>query len=590
MVQEGPINVSFAAQTHSVEVTLDPQTQEQLLSFRVAVTVSLQQLIKQLIEPAAPVPHASSSPSSKLVAPCNVAGAPFLQPLQHPSGQGFPGVARPMPPVSAGPIMDEQEQQQRASLGKQLMASLQRHDMAMVRSLVQNGADVNFQEGAPYFRSPLHIAVENGAMPEEICYLLKARANVNAVMMQNKTPMHLALQQYRKISTFAINMLLSSKADSRMTDCSGISPVDLIKQCAQEWARGDGAESGPKARQLMSMVCDQPCVSFHVEGQEIVEVHWADVKKERIVYCTKLGVGMYSMKSASVELWWEGPEHDLMVENVSVNPECGTVAVCFAGMHSGTTMMLFWPNGNIEYEEPVMLKMNTAMNTWNDREQSPPTVSLSRTEGTLVAFGRLLDGKVICWTWTLTRAQIVAEKELVKCGGIFAHSDEGNCLCAFNRETNDIEVWASPAIRQNQDFILCSRLRKRPSAMSVQSCHDAYSPQPTAILAIFEEAMQTNLAIDVFRVDLGSGEHQHVNRLPINAPSFSLRFCHRSADHLFCGCSNGTWMLCDLQSCEVTYGHETPNTRSIAASFDRSLIVTAESTHFTVSQVPEPAH
>ncbi|CAE7624368.1 Kidins220, partial [Symbiodinium sp. CCMP2456] len=50
MVQEGPVNVCFTAQSYGVDVAFDPQTQEQLLSFRFGVTVSLPQLLQQLIE------------------------------------------------------------------------------------------------------------------------------------------------------------------------------------------------------------------------------------------------------------------------------------------------------------------------------------------------------------------------------------------------------------------------------------------------------------------------------------------------------------------------------------------------------------
>lgn len=44
-----------------------------------------------------------------------------------------------------------------------------------VRELIQRRADVNFQEGTPYLRTPLHLAVESGGSVDEVGHLLQAR-------------------------------------------------------------------------------------------------------------------------------------------------------------------------------------------------------------------------------------------------------------------------------------------------------------------------------------------------------------------------------------------------------------------------------
>merc|ERR1719433_2587813 len=104
------------------------------------------------------------------------------------------------------------------ALNNALLEALRSDNLLQARQLLQQQADVNFVEAAPTTRTPLLHVLEVGGKLDSVNLLLKARANVNAVMSRGKTPLHLAIQQYLSLPPLVIRMLLCHKADLSTPD------------------------------------------------------------------------------------------------------------------------------------------------------------------------------------------------------------------------------------------------------------------------------------------------------------------------------------------------------------------------------------
>ncbi|CAJ1371503.1 unnamed protein product [Effrenium voratum] len=593
MVQEGPINVSFNAQSYGVDVGFDPQTQEQFLSFRFAVTVSLPQLLQQLIEiqkqdgaAVAPISQSRMPFSRAAAAPVEATATPFKPSVAiAPKSQGPEGLTR-----TRGQF----------AMDIQLLECVQRHETAQVKELLKQRADVNFQEGTPYLRTPLHLAVENGGTVDEIGHLLQAAANVNAVMAQGKTPLHVAVQQYRKIPTVAIGMLLCSKAKPDTKDSSGRTPMDLVKQVfAQLSARGPDnqpllsvADSG-KARQLLSLVMDQRMVAFNLESQEVQGVHFADTEGDKLVYDTKSGVGLYSIK-AQRTLFFKNlkQKNEGSVYNVAVNPEAGTVAACLRFQQDtpeatqSTIVMVIWPNGQLQHEEPLKLRLPPTAVV--DRDLLPPMVTMSRTLGTSIVIGRLADGQVYCWQLNSARSQLVSEVKLASCAGVLASSDDGSWVALANKETGHFDVYMLDLAAHRQARLayqpVNKLLNKRPAQMSVQSLQDA------CLVAFVEDlpGVQSQPVIEVTRAGC-DGSLQTVYRVPIPSACSFLSFCYKSSASILCSCAEGLQLVFNLSNSETSCAYDNVGVRSVSISKDQTLLASAEKNFFKVYKVPAPS-
>lgn len=71
-----------------------------------------------------------------------------------------------------------------------------------------------------------------------------------------------------------------------------------------------------------------------------------------------------------------------------------------------------------------------------------PMVTMSRTQGTSIVFGRLTEGQVYAWGLNSTRSQLVSELRLASCAGALACSDDGAWVCCANKETGHVDVFA----------------------------------------------------------------------------------------------------------------------------------------------------
>ncbi|CAE8686542.1 unnamed protein product, partial [Polarella glacialis] len=205
----------------------------------VQVSVSLPQLLQQLLEfqqreswsvgvsgTGGPDPS-QPEPQVNLVSgalPAVVAQAPVSmeQPLAaerqelQTSQPEVSQVVSPQPD-SLGPAPEEALSTLSAA-DRQLLEGAHEHDFAKVKLALQQGADVQCQEGAPYFRSALHLSVERGGSLELMDALLEAKADIHSVMASGRTPLHVAIQQYANVSPTILRMLLCSNADLNIKD------------------------------------------------------------------------------------------------------------------------------------------------------------------------------------------------------------------------------------------------------------------------------------------------------------------------------------------------------------------------------------
>lgn len=603
------MNVCFNTQSYGVEVAFDPQTQEQRLSFRFAVSVSLPQLLQQLIE--IQKDGAAVAPKSQGRAP------PASQPQSVPETPANAAPAYLTSSLSGTQVTQDRKDFERQTSAEarrgqfaidvQLLECVQRHETSKVKELLKQRADVNFQEGTPYLRTPLHLAVESGGTVEEVGYLLQAAANVNAVMAQGKTPLHVAIQQYQRIPTVAVGMLLCSNAKPDAKDSSNRTPMDLVKQVfGQLSARGAdnqpllSAADSAKARQLLSLVMDQRMVAFNLESQEVQNVHFADTEGDKVVYDTRSGVGLYSVKTQR-PLFFKNlkQKNEGSVYNVAVNPESGTVAACLRFQQDGAQVnpqsvivMVIWPNGQLQHEEPLKLRLPpTAVPS---QDLLPPMVTMSRIQGTCIVMGRLADGQVYCWLLNSARSQLISEVKLAMCAGALATSDDGAWVCLTNKETGHVDVFMLDQAAHQQarlSYKKASQLvNKRPGLLAAQGLQDA------CLVAMAEEppggapaAPAPTHCIEVVSVSGLDGSFQTVYRVPIPSLCTALNFCYKSTTCLLCSCAEGLQLVFNLYNSETSCAYDNPGMRSISISTDMSMICSAEGNFFKVYKVPSPS-
>eukprot|EP00930_Biecheleria_cincta_P025163 TRINITY_DN17950_c0_g1_i2.p1 TRINITY_DN17950_c0_g1~~TRINITY_DN17950_c0_g1_i2.p1 ORF type:complete len:636 (-),score=107.94 TRINITY_DN17950_c0_g1_i2:114-2021(-) len=631
MVQDGPVHVNVNTKNHGVDISFDPECKEQMLSFRISVNVSLRDLLHQLIEAQR---HEAVLAQS---VPVQVPGQQ-MQPAGHHGQHAMENVVthtppnmhmmpRPPPPpvaedterehahavsppglIKSGPPgLSEVAAPHQPGLGTvdgtsplwsaKLLESVQRHDIDKVREALEMKADINFQE-SHYGRSPLHLAVENCGTVEEVGLLVKAKANVNAAMAQGLTPLHVAIAQYRKLPPPAIGVLLCSGASLDMMDSRSHTPKDLLKQVAGQYRNQPDMSDGWKARQLIALVTDQKMVAFHVENQDIFGTLFADTSNNMMVYNTNSKVFKYSLKQDSIQYSqdFSSSQADVMVQDISVNPEVGTVAaaVCFMqkgkegeALHQVVTLVC-WPNGRLGNEEPLKVRLSDEggdlagqMHPYHKQA----CVRLWRTQGSVPCLYARFFGKVCCWHLNEARSQVLSEVKLADRGGCFAISDNGKCACIHNLETGNVDVWmrVGDSLRH-----ITSLMNKRPSLMSVAMTETPGSQYMQCYVAMVEEPSAEEKLPPIAVTVVGSdGALRLVYNLPQDAACSSLSFRYKSSVHLLSARSHGLVSVYNLESSknEAIQVFDSPTARSAALSPDGTLMASTEGSHFRIYQV-----
>lgn len=658
MISVGHIDVSFGVKAQGMDVCFDPNTEEQFLSFKVALTASLPQLLQQLLEfqqrdaaaaaalPAPPPPLAEASSMMRMYGQA-ACGATGLTPVSIPLGQqprpqqpqlGPPQLvlppqraAPPQPPPLGPPQLTQQHMGPQA-LGQQaphqvmqqaqlmqpalppqgaldnrgntalnmaLIEALRSDNLLQARQLLQQRADVNYVEAAPTKRTPLLHALEVGGRIDAVNLLLKAKANVNAVMSRGKTALHLAIQQYLNLPPLVIRMLLCHKADLSTPDARGVTPLDSVRivsmQSCQQGQR-PREDASIRVRQLLSEVTELPTVDIVVvDGQHVQSALFADVHNDKVVFNTESSIGVYSLVQRRVVLMKKLKQQQVAstVKHISVNPEFGTIAVCLELLDlqqnevvGKQNVFIVWPNGQLQDEEP--LKLNIKVDPQPCSHLQPACVMLSRCQGPQMLLGRLVDGKIFCWHLNSARSQLVSETELMKNGGIVAISDNGCWIAVVsNDDDNGTQVtvfsYESPeGLRTNPEVI--AQIGKNPQGMAIQQTGESVA---SCYLAL-SEVMSSDGApppIEVYSLSV-DGAVRSLYRLKAPSLCYSLTFCHRTSIFLLSGHIDGLVVVYDLLNGTTSLCHDCPGTGFLSICTDRSLIVSTSENYFRIFKVP----
>lgn len=515
--------------------------------------------------------------------------------LGMPAGGLTPGMLPPGGLMFAGGDMYTNEA---------LMDALRADDLPLARRLVQQRADINYED--PNSRkTPLHIAVETNGSIDAVHYLLKAKANVNAETAQYQTPMHLAIKNYNNISPLVVRMLLCNHADLNIQDWDGMTPLNSMRivsmQAAQMASEGTGQHEATNIRQILHEVTEQPTIDVGVvEGQkEVLSAHFADAQNDLIVFNTESSIAMYSLQQKRITFMKKLKQQQVQftVKHVSVNPELGTLAVCLDRLdldemgQGGTPTMrnvfIIWPHGKIQDSEPLKLSISVGPNPLG--YQLPVCALLSRGRGPQFLLGRLVDGKVFSWCLNVQRSELESEVSLASEGAVaLATSDDGFWIAAVvNGEGGPrLKVWTynGPNGRLHTPALVFDE-PKAPQSIAIQQA-DATS----ALMAMCEPVTSgTPLPHIEVRAVSTAGASRIKYRLKVPSACRSLSFCHGSATHVFTGHYDGLILLYDLPRGTTSQCHGSPNDRSISISVDRSMVVSTEQHCFRIFRVTDPS-
>lgn len=503
---------------------------------------------------------------------------------------------------SSAPTAQNQE-----VLNLQLVSALRENNVAEARLALQAKADVNYAEASPSCKTPLHIALEAGGNIDAVYLLLQAQSNVNACVRgvaQGATPLHYAIQQYLNLPPLVIRMLLSARADLKLADGWGATPLDSAKMIAMRSCKNTGsgasADSAARVRQLLNEVTEQPTVAVGVmEGGEVRSAIFADQENDKIVFHTESSLCVYSMKQRRTIYVKKLRQSRVssMVQHVSVNPTRGTIAVCLdiveaeAQGQAVQNVSIIWPTGQLQEEEPLKLSIHVSLPEGQKADALPSCVILSRTPGPQMLLSRLCDGQVYCWRLNAARSQLISEVKLMEKAGLVATSDSGCWIAAVNEDggssDGQIDVWSyyeNNGLLQNPRQV--TTVKKRPQCIAIASNgNEGRSP---CLLAIAEHtpagAAQAPIEILMIGAD---GTQESVYRLRVTSPCYSLAFCYGTYTQLLSGHVDGRVVIYDLPRGTSAMSHDSQGTRSISISTDSTLLASAEANYFRVFKVPQ---
>lgn len=625
MIPVGPVDATFNVRTQAVDVCFDQTSQQQVLSFQFALTVSLPQLIQQCMEyqrrSGAPGLNSGGAPG------LNTGGAPGLTPspmanavdLASPAAVP-PEMQRPMrmqqPPRSHMADRQQQQQQQQqapqqqpqqpppqpqqqqqwegiSDLNNQLVSYVRKNDTGRVRQLLAQKAEVNHRESNPSLRTPLQHALEAGGDIHMVSLLLQANSEVNIAMQNGRTVCHYAIEQYMTIPSIVVRMLICATADLTRQDARNMSPIETAKMVARNSFNSPGdPQADIQVRQLLNEVTEQPTVAVSTVDQPVLNVVFADTVSDTIAFHTESALYLYSVKHERVVYLKKLRQLTCRssVQHVAVNPELGTIAVCLevTGGPTGECIQnvsIVWPNGQLTDEEP--LKLTTPFSEGPRRDTMPACFTLSRCRGPQMLVCRFSNSEVYSWRLNSARSQLVHESKLLSFGGHIATSDDGRWIAAENKDVNpdqgEVCIWCYETLEGlPRAAKLVHTIDKRPTTLSVMQ-EDTQSCQ----LALVEWTApgQPLPPIEVFSIST-SGACNNLYRVRLAAPCISLTFCHGMPTHLLSGHEDGLVVVCDLPAGLISLSHDGPNTRSISISSDRTLIASAEGNYFRVYKVP----
>jgi len=467
-------------------------------------------------------------------------------------------------------------------LNEDFLQALLENDLNRSRQLLQQKADVNFVESGPAKRTPLiHILETNAANTkvETMCWLLKAKANVNACTSRRQTPMHYALQNYRSLPPPAVRLLLCHNADLNLADDEGFTPMDSIKLLARSQNNCDMS----RLRQILNEATERPTIDIHcLEGQQVQRAFFADTEKNAICFSTESSIGKYSLVEKRVTFMKKLKPQQMSstVKNIAVNPECNMIAVCLELMdtrHGSSGMQnvfIVWPNGRLSDEEPLKLSLTPA----RVERDVTACVMMSRCKtDSQILVGRLADGKTMCWMLSSNRSQIQREETLSENSGLCALSDSGRWI-AVAEPAGGIHISCAGA----QKYQVVAQLPRQPQQLSIQQ-NPANSTDECKLAMSCAPGPDGFPMIEVWRVSME--EQTFLYKLQTTALCHALDFCSGTDTHIIAGFHDGSCILYDLQNSATSMCHGSPGMCPVSVNHDRTLIILAAENYFRISKL-----
>jgi len=637
VIGQGLDAAMFDIKAHSMDVCFDQGSQQQVLSFKFALTVALPQLLQHVVEIQRGSMGATSAPvslpsaavratpelSTTVAVPGEASGGGKRNVAElstssaagaNAAGPGHfqPGLHSPVSPTqvavrgdssrptskgslpSPGPSLSPGQPSNLPTLNLQLLSALRANNNSEARLALLAMADVNSVESPRSGKTPLHIALEAGGNVDAVNLLLQANANVNGVRGASRgmTPLHYSIQQYLNLPPLVIRMLLSARADLKQADGWGTTPLDSAKMIARQSLSRESAtpESAARVRQLLNEVTEQPTVAVGVMegGDSVRSAQFADMENNKIVFHTDSSLCVYSLKQRRtifVKKLRQSPVAS-QVQHVSVNPALGTIAVCLEIAEGAAVqnVSIIWPTGQLQEEEPLKLSIHVSLPEGPEPDALPSCAILSRTQGPQMLLSRLCDGQVYCWRLNAARSQLVSEVKLMSKAGLLAASDNGMWIAAVSLEgaEREIRVFAHTGTTPRP----VTSLLKRPVCMSIAS--NGSEAQSPCLLAVTEAtADQPQLPIEIFMIG-ADGTSETVYRVRVACPCYSLNFCYGTCTHLLSGHTDGRIVVYDLPRQTSSMSHDSQGVRSISISTDWQLISSTEANYFRVFKVPAP--
>jgi len=632
MQHVGYVNAPFNVRPQNVEIIFDTVSQQQILSFGFMLQVSIPQMLQELMRfqqsdgvPSHPLAEKQAKPTTIMTsAPAEMNHravqpvAPVVMPQCASGCQITPKVAsNPNPPPTWGaqpntnaaaksPTSCEPKDlammptrntgpaqlvMLRGPPAKQtpdsanLHQAVMKNDVVKVRELLQ-GFDVESLSKGWEGQSFLYSALEAGGHVDLMSMLIQAACDVNATSKDQRTPLHLALAQHATISPMAARLLISSRASLTLPDANNITPLDCVRNLAM---RSNNSPS-PNIRQLLHEMSKRPTVSIGVaEDEDVLGALFMPAQTDEVVFYTKTTLGVYNMISKRVSMKQKLTQLRVqsIVRSVTINPETGTLIVFLelAGASNPQNLVLLWPTGQLQGEEPLKLSVEGGR---QEGDTSLPTVVCSASAKTpLILLTRICSGKVICWRVNAANSQLVSETTILAKGGPIAISGNGRWLAAVDKGqpgNEQIELWtfesSTNSVHRFPKMLL--HLARRPTAMALIHQSDSQG----CMLALVDEAPATSppVPIEVLAIS-ADGMTSSMYRVRPETHCKFVAFCHESPDYLLSTHEDGVVVLYNLPQGQLMLSHDDMRIRTASISADRTLIVTAVAECFRISKV-----
>jgi hypothetical protein len=431
----------------------------------------------------------------------------------------------------------------------------------------------------------LSTGVESPQTLEIASILVQAKSSVNSTGDDGRTPLHTAIQHHELMSPMVARLLVSARADLNARDLSQKSPVAYLREQADP--------PSCAVRQLLDEVTTQPTVAVGVvEDEQVLGVCFADTKNSKVGFFTPTSVGLFDVTQRQIIAKMKLTQKRVLstVRGMTINPELGTIAVFLEAANAKSTdtnavtsLIMVWPSGQIrDGEEPLKLSCDSAGRADATSSQLHPTILGSTSAAPIKLLSRTYSGQVYCWRLQAACAQIVSQCLITESGGLLALSECGTWFAAVNLAEQgkpNLEVWTFTGKVPEK----VTTLDKRPQTMSIIGLNDGSG---CAHVAMAEEAApgQPPVPIEILRIE-ATGAMGSVSVVQMESPCRMLSFLQ--PNRILSGHGDGAVVVTDCSTSESSMAYDDHAMRTVSASADQTMIVTAVGNSIRVFQMAE---